>query len=157
MNDTEARLARLQEDFEAGRRSALLDALAECARSGQPMPEWLSAEWLRVYQGLLTGRESDLNALLGHTVRDPRSRSRRYTIAIRAAEVGNAIIEARLAERPLDNETLEAIGARLGLSLRQVRECKAACEADMERGCLAWDDLGPGAFSGPIRSVPPRG
>ena len=147
--NAEARLARYGALFEAGRRSALLDALALCASTGTAMPPWLASEYLRIHGDVLRGQQVDLNDELGFTLRDPRVRHRRHLIATRGAEVGNAILVAHRAGRSIDTKLLEEIGAALGLSLRQVRDCWDACRAEAE--ALGFPPLEVGSFSGLIR------
>lgn len=130
--NTDERLQRYERLFAAGRRSALIDALALCAKAGAPMPQWLAEAYLRIYDDILRGRQVDLNDEFGFTLRDPRVRNRRYLIATRSAEVGNAILKAHHSGRPINTELLEEVGEGLGLTLRQVRDCWSACRAHLE-------------------------
>lgn len=151
MNASEKRLQGYAQVFAEGQRGALLDALAECARSGVAMPQWLADEWLRIYGEILTGRKIDLNEALGFGLTDPRTRHRRYIVATRAAEVGNAILRARAAGQAVDDELKQAVAEELGLTLRQVRQCWDACRDEAQRFGFSIDDLDPGAFSGLMR------
>lgn len=138
--NTDERLQRYERLFAAGRRSALMDALAVCAKADAPMPQWLAEAYLRIYGEVLRGRQVDLNDEFGFTLRDPRVRRRRYLIATRGAEVGNAIIAAHHSGRPINTELLEEIGERLGLELRQVRDCWSACRKHLEAVGLSFED-----------------
>mgnify|MGYP001209085296 CR=1 FL=1 len=138
--NTDERLQRYERLFAAGRRSALLDALSVCAKAGAPMPQWVVDAYLRIYDDVLHGRRVDLNDEFGFTLRDPRTRNRRYLIATRGAEVGNAIIAARRGGRPINTELFEEVGEALGLTLRQVRDCWSACRAHLETTGLPLDD-----------------
>lgn len=138
--NTDERLQRYERLFAAGRRSALMDALAVCAKAGTPMPQWLADAYLRTYDDILRGRQVDLNDEFGFTLRDPRIRNRRYLIATRGAEVGNAILKAYHGGRPLNTELLEEVGEGLGLTLRQVRDCWSACRAHLEATGLTTED-----------------
>jgi hypothetical protein len=120
-----ARLEYLRSRYAAGVRASLFDAIALCAREGLPMPEWVAVNVLRIQNDIVTGRrkvsydeEFGLAALKG-----PRVTRRRYTIETRAAEVGNAILDAHAAGTPIDGALEAAVAEQLELEVRQVRDC----------------------------------
>jgi hypothetical protein len=140
MTSTDDRLDRYRRLYEADVRTALADAIALCAREGVPLPSWAAVAFLRVQNDVLTGRrdvswddELGLSLTKGRRVREAR-----YRIATRAAEVGNAILDAHAQGRAIDRELKAEVAQRLGLSERQIDDCWRAYRRHAER--LALDD-----------------
>lgn len=149
--NTETRLEHYAQLFADGRRGALLDALALCAQTGTPMPQWLADAWLHIYASILEGEPVDLNKALGFSLTDPRSRKWRHIVATRGAEVGNAILREHRAGKGISVQMFEEIAETLGLTVSDVRHCYNACRAHAE--CLGGPFELVAEFSGLIRPV----
>jgi hypothetical protein len=131
--NTAARFDRYRRLYEAGARTALFDALALCASANAPMPPWVAQAILRIQDDVLRGRISTYDIEFGlDRIRDPRSRQRRFQIATRSADVGNAVLRAHRAGRAIDDELFEEVASGLFLSLRRVKECWSNCVAEAE-------------------------
>ena len=131
--------ARLEQHYrvlyERGLRTALPDAIAFCAREGLVMPQWVAVAFLRIQNDIITGRRDvswDMEFGLPET-KGRRVREARYRIATRAAEVGNAILDAHAGGRPIDRELKHHVAGQLGLSERQVDDCWRAYKRYVEQ------------------------
>lgn len=115
-------LDRLQAEYEAGDKGALVLALRACAVSLAPMPLWVAKAWMGGWLNVVGG-VADWNALLGDVkVKTPKQIARRRRDQERLLKLVELLPYVRASIERDSEGAFEELGEKMGISARAARE-----------------------------------
>lgn len=119
---TEGMIEDCRHRFEAGDKTALLDAIDFCARSGTVMPPWLTEAYCAAYTEWATYGVRSLDEAFGvdHIRKNRKLPDLQERKSLKAAVV---VEVSRLRrEMPIDENLFDRVGAELNIPMRQARD-----------------------------------
>lgn len=110
-------LARLEQAFVAGDRSALLAAIRVCAACDLPLPAWASRAYIAAYDQVLNCRAKTWDEAFGPAFPKGANLNAQRKRRNLRFEIHNAVLGTiqREPETPIDAGLFETIGERFGI------------------------------------------
>jgi hypothetical protein len=112
----------LERRFSAGEKYALLQAVRKCANHDLPMPEWLSAAFIKAFDQVHTYRAKSWDEVFGTPIPKGVQMAALKKRREKSAHVWNAVQGARSQGIPVDDELFAGVGKKLGLGVTLTKE-----------------------------------